>query len=80
MKRFEIPALAVLAGLLALAGSDSAAQDRAVDLANPAAVYCVESGGTYAILQSADGATGTCTLADGTVRDAWEYFRENNQQ
>ena len=79
MKRRGFLILPVLTGLLAPA-SLGAAQDNAVGLANPAAVYCVSSGGTYAIVQGADGETGTCTLADGEVRDAWEYFRENNQQ
>jgi putative hemolysin len=70
--------IAVLA--LAVSGFGAvAAQDRAVELANPAAVYCVEAGGTYAIVQGADGAAGTCTLPSGEVRDAWEYFRENKK-
>ena len=38
---------------------------------NPSAVFCEEQGGEYLL------ETGECRLADGTVRDAWEYFREN---
>jgi putative hemolysin len=73
MNRAQIAVIA-----LAVSGFGAvAAQDRAIELANPAAEFCVETGGTYAVVQGADGATGTCTLADRTVRDAWEYFHEN---
>ncbi len=37
---------------------------------NPSAVFCEEQGGEYLL------ETGECRLADGTIRDAWEYFRE----
>lgn len=49
-----------------------------VTLANPAAVFCTESGGTYEIRDGADGQVGICTLPDGTEIDAWDYFREKN--
>ncbi len=39
-------------------------------LANPAAVFCEEQGGTVS------GPEPMCELPDGTVVDAWEYFRE----
>jgi putative hemolysin len=42
-----------------------------VGLPNPAAVFCEEQGGEYLL------DTGECRLADGTVRDAWDYYREN---
>jgi predicted amidohydrolase YtcJ len=48
-------------------------------LANPAAVYCVESGGRYEIRQSDAGAAGICILPDGNEVDAWSHFRANNQ-
>lgn len=45
-------------------------------LANPAATYCIETGGEYEITKAADGSeAGVCTLPDGTKVDAWEYFR-----
>lgn len=49
-----------------------------VGLANPAAVFCTESGGTYDIRNGADGQYGLCTLPDGREVDAWDYFREEN--
>ena len=41
------------------------------ELANPAAVYCEDQGGTYGLDDDA------CTLPDGSVVNAWDYFREN---
>ncbi len=42
-----------------------------VSIPNPAAVFCVDQGGEY-LLDS-----GECRLPDGSVVDAWEYYREN---
>lgn len=61
----------------ALAGASACTmQTGGAELANPAATFCVEQGGTYALGQ-ADGSGGTCTLPDGRVVDAWEFFRAN---
>jgi putative hemolysin len=38
-------------------------------LANPAAVFCEEQGGTVT------GPEPMCELLDGTVVDAWDYYR-----
>lgn len=38
------------------------------NMANPAAVYCVEQGGEYNLQDS------RCTLADGSVVNAWDYY------
>ena len=45
---------------------------------NPAATYCVEQGGTYSIVEEAEGQRGICTLTDGRSVDAWEYFRQQH--
>ncbi len=42
--------------------------------ANPAAVYCVESGGEH-ILE-----TGDCLFRSGQAVNAWEYYRENHPE
>jgi putative hemolysin len=61
----------------ALAGASACTvQGDTAELANPAATYCVEQGGTYALSQP-DGSGGTCTLPDGRVVDAWDFFRAN---
>lgn len=46
--------------------------DASVQIPNPAAVFCADQGGTF------DLTSGTCTLANGTVVDAWEYFRRES--
>jgi putative hemolysin len=38
---------------------------------NPAAVFCEEQGGVTS------GPEPMCELPDGTVVDAWEYYREH---
>ena len=50
-----------------------------VNLANPAAVYCVESGGAYEIRDTVSGQTGVCRTAGGQRVDAWQLFRENHE-
>ena len=45
-------------------------------LANPAAVYCTEQGGTYDIREHDDGGQyGVCQFDDGSECDAWDYMR-----
>jgi putative hemolysin len=39
-------------------------------LANPSAVFCEDQGGTYSLDEE------TCALPDGSVVDAWDYYRE----
>lgn len=43
-------------------------------LPNPAAVFCVEAGGSYRIVQGQGGARGLCVLPDGREVDAWDYY------
>ncbi len=47
----------------------------ALAIANPAAVFCTESGGRYEMRQEAAGTRGVCILPEGEEVDAWEYFR-----
>ncbi len=43
---------------------------------NPAAVNCINAGGTLEILTQADGAKyGMCRFSDGSACDAWALFR-----
>jgi putative hemolysin len=45
-------------------------------LANPAAVYCIEQGGVHEIREHDDGGQyGVCIFDDGSECDAWAYFR-----
>ena len=55
-------------------GSDAAM----VGIANPAAVFCIKSGGDHVIRKTADGSEyGVCVFPDGHEVDAWEYFRSH---
>ncbi len=51
-----------------------------VGLANPAAVYCIKSGGRYELRDTDAGVQGICILPDGKEIDAWEYFRSQQSQ
>jgi putative hemolysin len=45
-------------------------------LANPASVFCVQSGGKSEIRKGARGQYGVCRLPDGSVVDEWAYYRK----
>jgi putative hemolysin len=63
-----------LIGLVALAALVMAAE-RAAALPNPAAVFCVKSGGKSEIRNGPKGQYGVCRLRNGRVVDEWAYFR-----
>jgi uncharacterized protein len=44
-------------------------------LANPASVFCAQSGGKSEIRRGPRGQYGVCRLPDGRVVDEWAYFR-----
>ena len=52
----------------------SGSQDN-LQLANPAAGYCIDQGGTYEIRTQADGGQyGMCMFADGSECDEWQFY------
>ena len=51
--------------------------DTEVEIANPAAVFCIEQGGRVEIVENDAGQQGICVLPDGTRIDEWEYYRSN---
>ncbi|SLN31556.1 hypothetical protein TRL7639_01334 [Falsiruegeria litorea R37] len=67
----------VLTTVIVLAATSAAsASDTKTTLANPAATFCIENGGTYQLSKDENGnAVGICILADGTEVDAWDYIR-----
>ena len=44
-------------------------------LANPASVFCVQSGGKSEIRTGPRGQYGVCRLPDGRVVEEWAYYR-----
>jgi uncharacterized protein len=54
----------------------TAGPESAWALANPASVFCVQSGGKSEIRNGARGQYGVCVLPDGRVVEEWTYFRK----
>lgn len=73
-------AIAVFAALMAgctVSGPDPLL---ALQMPNPASVYCIERGGTIDIKESPKGNVSTCVLSDGTRIDEWAFYRKNHPQ
>ncbi len=74
----EMPWVAIETAPIPVTQTVTAGEEQAT-IANPAAVFCEDSGGTYDIRDASDGGkTGVCVLPDGEEVDAWEYFRANS--
>ena len=69
-----------LSVILPLWGCTEAAppEARPVGLANPAAAYCVESGGKV-VVSGTPGGDAMCQLPDGRKVGEWEYYNEHHQ-
>ena len=74
MKRVIALVLAVVLSLSGCGGDDD--EDGDSGIANPAAMYCVEQGGTVDI-RTDDGGnqTGYCVFSDGTEVEEWAFYR-----
>jgi putative hemolysin len=44
-------------------------------ISNPAAVYCVDLGYDYQIVEEAGGQVGYCVLPDGSTCDGWDFLK-----
>ena len=81
--RYPIAVAGVAMGIgFSVVASDAQQQksgEGAVELANPAAVFCVDQGGRFEIREADAGSRGFCILPDCTAVDAWTYFREQSQ-
>jgi parallel beta-helix repeat protein len=58
----------------ALVAEASDSEDVAVGFANPAAVYCIEMGYEYKIVDGSFGQRGVCIFPDGSECDAWAFL------
>jgi len=64
-------ALAISCGSVAMRTT----QDETSLIANPAAIYCVDKGGTSIIETQTNGSmVGLCQFADGSECEEWEFF------
>lgn len=50
-----------------------------IGMANPASVYCEQSGGKTEIVKAASGWTGYCNLPGGERVEEWTYYRKNHK-
>ena len=71
--------LTISLALCLAACNQTCKKSSAVNMANPASVYCVKQGGTVEIVKDKSGGeVGMCHLPDGTVIEEWELFRRDN--
>ncbi|WP_066565750.1 DUF333 domain-containing protein [Snodgrassella sp. CFCC 13594] len=76
MKKTSWLLLAVPVMTLAACSSD---KQPLLNMANPAAKFCVAQGGSLAPQTDAKGnQSAMCHLPDGRVVEEWAYFREQN--
>ena len=74
MKRLII--LAIVGVLLSGSFVQHAVSSQEVEIANPASVYCVQSGYTLEIRANAGGGEyGVCIFPDGNECEEWAFFR-----
>jgi len=70
--------VAAMAAFVLLAGGalrDAFGQGQSA-IANPASVYCVQSGYVLEIRTGTDGGqAGVCLFPDGATREEWAFFR-----
>ncbi|XXD10020.1 DUF333 domain-containing protein [Klebsiella sp. R445] len=67
---------------LALAGcaqqQDAPPPPQQIGMANPAAVYCTQKGGTLIPVQTPQGARSDCKLPSGETIDEWALWRRDH--
>ena len=51
-----------------------------IGMANPAAVYCQQKGGTRVMVETAQGVRADCKLPGGEVIDEWTLYRRDHSQ
>lgn len=77
--RYVVPGPLLAVAVLLVSAAPAAAQEptaEAASLANPAAVHCVEAGGTHVIETRGDGGEfGVCYFEDNRQCEAWALLR-----
>jgi len=73
----ELIVIVIMGVLLSGAFIRNAASSDEVQIANPASVYCVQSGYTLEIRASTGGGQyGVCIFPDGSECEEWAFFRK----
>ena len=78
MKRMKKIIFSGIIGVMLFSGSfiQQAVSSEEVQIANPASVYCVQSGYTLEIRANAGGGEyGVCIFPDGNECEEWAFFR-----
>jgi len=57
-----------------------APEDQGSQLANPAAVYCLDQGGTSNSLEFEKGTKSFCSFGDGSECEEWDFYRKDCQE
>lgn len=52
----------------------------AIGMPNPAAVYCIERGGTLDVQERPQGNITYCVLSNGQRVEEWDFYRQNHPQ
>ncbi|MBQ9601134.1 MAG: DUF333 domain-containing protein [Neisseriaceae bacterium] len=66
--------------ILTACSTNTMNQIEIMNIANPAAVFCIQQGGKSVIRQDAQGNQyGVCILPNGEEIDEWAYFRAHHQ-
>ncbi|UCB51654.1 MAG: DUF333 domain-containing protein [Candidatus Zixiibacteriota bacterium] len=61
--------------VLAGCGGEAEDQEGLIGTANPAAVYCIEMGCEYTVVDEPSGQRGICIFPDGSGCDAWAFLQ-----
>lgn len=73
-----LPATLMLAGLQLSACAQQASHPQRLNMHNPAADWCVQSGGQLTQVQTNKGVTAYCTLPSGERIEEWALFRRDH--
>lgn len=66
--------------LISVLNKDPApAKSADIGMANPASVYCQQSGGKTEIISAESGRVGYCYLPGGERVEEWAYYRKNHK-
>lgn len=70
----------VLTGCAHFSNNDANNNGKPLNMANPAAVYCVEQDGKLETVTENNQRVTYCVFSDNSRTEQWEYFRQNHQQ